>query len=160
MLMANRRARAAARGTTRSSSDGCFQHLNITWLLRLRLCLSFFGIPEKTSGNRQTRVFHGLVFVGSLDVRNFFQGHFCPRTNVNLSPVQHICMKISNVESFDSMWFEVLIQGISIFTCFYFFSLYFYFSALLFHKLLFEGIKFSVFDTSVNKNWYKFGVVS
>ena len=28
----------------------------------------------------------------------------------------------------------------------------FSFSALLFHKLLFQGIKFSVFDTSVNKN--------
>ena len=36
----------------------------------------------------------------------------------------------------------------------------FSFSALLFHKLLFQGIKFSVFDTSVNNNLYKFRVVS
>ena len=36
----------------------------------------------------------------------------------------------------------------------------FSFSALLFHKLLFQGIKFSVFDTSVNKNLYEFRVVS
>ena len=36
----------------------------------------------------------------------------------------------------------------------------FYFSALLFHKLLFQGIKFSVFDTLVNKNLYEFRVVS
>ena len=36
----------------------------------------------------------------------------------------------------------------------------FYFSALLFHKLLFQGIKFPVFDTSVNKNLHEFRVVS
>ena len=36
----------------------------------------------------------------------------------------------------------------------------FTFSALLFHKLLFQGIKFSVFDTSVNKNLHEFRVVS
>ena len=36
----------------------------------------------------------------------------------------------------------------------------FSFSALLFHKLLFQGIKFSVFDTLVNKNLYEFRVVS
>ena len=33
-------------------------------------------------------------------------------------------------------------------------------SALLFHKLLFQGIKFSVFATSVNKIFYEFRVVS
>ena len=36
----------------------------------------------------------------------------------------------------------------------------FSFSALLFHKLLFQGMKFSVCDTSVNKNLYEFRVVS
>ena len=34
------------------------------------------------------------------------------------------------------------------------------FPALLFHQLLSQGIKFSVFDTSVNKNLYEFKVVS
>ena len=36
----------------------------------------------------------------------------------------------------------------------------FSFSALLLHKLFFHGIKFSVFDTSVNKNLYEFRIVS
>ena len=44
----------------------------------------------------------------------------------------------------------------SVFLCSGIFS----FSALLFHKLLFQGIEFSVFDTSVNKNLYEFRVVS
>ena len=44
----------------------------------------------------------------------------------------------------------------SLFFCCWNFS----FSALLFHKLLFQGIKFSVFDTSVNKNLSEFRVVS
>ena len=43
MLMADRRAQAAARGTTRSSSDSCFQHVNSILFLPLRLFLSFFG---------------------------------------------------------------------------------------------------------------------
>ena len=43
MLMANRRAWVAARGTTRSSSDGCSQRVNSICLLRLRLFLSFLG---------------------------------------------------------------------------------------------------------------------
>ena len=43
MLMADRRAQAAARGTTRSSSDSCFQHVNSIWFLLLRLFLSFFA---------------------------------------------------------------------------------------------------------------------
>ena len=41
--MANRRAQAAARGTTPSSLDSCFQHGNSIWLFRLRLFLSFCG---------------------------------------------------------------------------------------------------------------------
>ena len=44
----------------------------------------------------------------------------------------------------------------SVFFC----SRNFSFSALLFHELLFQGIKFSVFDTSVTKNLYEFRVVS
>ena len=36
----------------------------------------------------------------------------------------------------------------------------FSYSASLFHKLLFQGIKFSIFDTSVNKNLYEFRVDS
>ena len=43
MLVATRRADAAASGTTRSSSDSCFQHVNSIWLLRIGLFLSFFG---------------------------------------------------------------------------------------------------------------------
>ena len=42
----------------------------------------------------------------------------------------------------------------------FFCSVNFSFSALLFHKLLFQGINFSVFDTSVNNNLYLFTVVS
>ena len=43
MLKSNRRAQAAGRGTTPSSSDSCFQLENSIWLLRLRLFLSFCG---------------------------------------------------------------------------------------------------------------------
>ena len=43
MIVESCRAQAAARGTTRSSSDSCFQHVNSVWLLRLRLFLSLFG---------------------------------------------------------------------------------------------------------------------
>ena len=41
MLMSNHRVQAAAKGTTPSSLDSCFQHGNSIWLLRLRLFLSF-----------------------------------------------------------------------------------------------------------------------
>ena len=41
MLMSNCRAQAAARVTTPSSSDSCFQHGNSIWLLRSRLFLLF-----------------------------------------------------------------------------------------------------------------------
>ena len=41
MLMAYRRAQAAATGTTRNSSDSFPQHENSIWLLRLRFFVSF-----------------------------------------------------------------------------------------------------------------------
>ena len=53
-----------------------------------------------------------------------------------------------------------IVLSIKILWSVFFSSGIFSFSASLFHKLLFQGIKFSVFDTSVNKNLYKFGIVS
>ena len=62
-----------------------------------------------------------------------------------------------SISLINDIWIVLLFKiPSSVFFC----SGNFYFSALLFHKLLFQGIKFCVFDTSVNKYLYEFRVVS
>ena len=62
MLMANRRAQAAARETSRSSLDGCSQHVNNIWLLRLRLFLSFLG--DMANENMvKSKIKYNIVYV-------------------------------------------------------------------------------------------------
>ena len=62
-----------------------------------------------------------------------------------------------SISLINGIWIVLLLEiPSSVFFC----SGNFSFSALLFHKLLFQSIKFSVFDTSVNKNLYEFRGVS
>ena len=41
--MANRRAQTVARRITRNGLDGCSQHVNSIWSVRLRLFVTFLG---------------------------------------------------------------------------------------------------------------------